>query len=51
MSENLSIVGDVRKARQDFLALESGGPKAQLEALSDDQNRLLTRCGQFQSAK
>ncbi len=35
-SEKLSIVGDVRKALQDFLAPELGELKAKLQALSDE---------------
>ncbi len=36
----LSVVGDVRKALQDFLAPELGELKAQLKALSDNQKTM-----------
>ncbi len=36
MSEKASIVGDVRKTLEDFLAPELGELKAQLNALSDN---------------
>lgn len=40
VSEKLSVVGDVRKALQDFLAPELGELKAQLKALSDNQKTM-----------
>ncbi len=41
MSEKLSIVGDVRKALQDFLAPELSEVKAKLQALADGQKAIL----------
>ena len=41
MSEKLSIVGDVRKALQDFLAPELGEVKVRLQSLSDGQKEIL----------
>ena len=40
MSEKLSIVGDVRKALQDFLAPELAEVKVKLQALSEGQKQL-----------
>ncbi len=38
-SEKLSVVGDIRKALQDFLAPKLGELKAKLQALSDEVHR------------